>query len=201
IRIENRKYAVITNPMRQILETSKWQDTLLKLIESRKECARTQLTRGNDSNRIEEYKNIVHVVTNWWISMVEILETNDCSEQYTKVLLVERECSMNCSWIIINVRFDGHEMLIIASTVERSAKLHLYWITRQKEILEWQKFRTSNRWHRKYLQFAVSSAALICVNSGQTNIEANILSKATLCNNFASVSRVRKQIGRSFNAI
>ena len=42
--IETRKYAVITNPMREILETSKWRESLLKLIENRKECARTLLT-------------------------------------------------------------------------------------------------------------------------------------------------------------
>ncbi|KOX73956.1 hypothetical protein WN51_14034 [Melipona quadrifasciata] len=162
------------------------------------------------SNGIEECKNIVNVVTNWRISMVEILETNDCSEQYTKVLLAEKERKrMKQEWIVINVRFDGHETLIIASIVEESAKSRLYWtlrrnarkgaVTRGKirascvgyrwvaldekekeNPQEWQKFQTPNRWHRKYLQFAVSSAALICVNSGQANIEANILSKATL---------------------
>ena len=52
--------------------------------------------RGNDSNGIEECKNIVNVVTNWRISMVEILETNDCSEQYTKVLLVEKGACRRC---------------------------------------------------------------------------------------------------------
>lgn len=53
---------------------------------------------GNDSNGIDERKSVVNVVTNWRISMVEILETNDCSEQYTKykMLLVEKGACRRC---------------------------------------------------------------------------------------------------------
>lgn len=55
-----------------------------------------RMYRGNDGNKIEECKNIVNVVTNWRISMVEILETNDCLQQYTKVLLVKKSACRHC---------------------------------------------------------------------------------------------------------